>query len=177
MPDPLYLPNLERAGCSLRPWHPDDAPALREACGDEEICRFTTVPHVYSHDAATQWIQRQEARASDRTAIVLAILSPDFAHPVGMVGLFGLDSPERVARLGYWVIARARRRGLATSAARLLSQWAFASLGLAAIYIDREPTNLASAHVAEQLGATHTGFRTVSVKGLVYKLERHTLVR
>jgi RimJ/RimL family protein N-acetyltransferase len=75
------------------------------------------------------------------------------------------------------VIARARRRGLATSAARLLSQWAFASLGFAAIYIDREPANLASAHVAEQLGATHTGVRTVRVRGSVYRLERHTLAR
>ena len=94
-----------------------------------------------------------------------------------MVGLFGLDNPERVARLGYWVIARARRRGLATSTARLLSQWAFASLGPAAIHIDREPRNIASAHIAKKLGATHTGFRTVRVKGSVFKLERHTLPR
>ena len=73
----------------------------------------------YSLDAAAQWIERQRDRATSGTAIVQAIVAPDDQEPVGMVGLFGLDQPERAARFGYWLIARARRRGLATSARRL----------------------------------------------------------
>lgn len=98
------------------------ASALREACGDADICPFTTVPVVYSEDAAVQWIERQRARAAAGTGIVLAIIPTGKQEPVGMIGLFGIDRPEPIARFGYWLIARARGRGLAIDAARALGQ-------------------------------------------------------
>jgi len=171
----LDRPTLDAGNCVLRPWRNDDAAALREACGDEDVCRFTTVPRAFSFDAATQWIGRQRDHATNGTAIVLAIVPLDDHEPVGMVGLFGLDQRERTARLGYWLIGRARRRGLATSAARALGSWAFASLALEAIFIDCEPTNRASARVAEHLGATLGGPRIVWVNGSEVALERHVL--
>ena len=138
---------------------------------------FTTVPRLYSEDAAVQWIGRQHAHASAGTAVVLAIV-PDGEHePGGMVGLFGLDQPGHVARFGYWLIARARGRGLATSAARALGGWAFASLGIEAIAIDCEPGNVASARVGAHLGGTRTGSRRVRVGGAEVELERYTLPR
>jgi RimJ/RimL family protein N-acetyltransferase len=170
----LALPTLDAHDCSLRPWLPDDVAGLREACGDQEICRFTTVPRIYSEDAAAQWIERQHDHAANGTAIVLAIIPADEQTPVGMSGLFGLDK-ERTARFGYWLVARARGRGLATSAARALVHWAFSSLGLETIFIDREPSNLASHGVAERLGATLAGSRHVSVNGLDVELTRHAL--
>jgi RimJ/RimL family protein N-acetyltransferase len=103
----LALPTLDAGDCALRAWTLADAPALREACGDEDICRFTTVPRVYSHSAATQWIVSQRGHASRGTAIVLAIISAREQTPVGMVGLFGLDQSGASARFGYWLIARA----------------------------------------------------------------------
>jgi hypothetical protein len=68
----LELPTLETRDCVLRPWTPEDAGALREACGDEDICRFTTVPRLYSEGAAMDWIGRQHVHASVGTAVVLA---------------------------------------------------------------------------------------------------------
>ncbi len=158
------------------PWALDDAAALRKACGDEDICRFTTVPRVYSHSAAAQWIQRQHDHATRGTAIVLAIIPAREPTPVGMVGLFGLDEPGPTARFGYWLITQARRRGLATSATRALGDWAFSSLALETIFIDREPSNLASARVADRLGATLAGSRRVLVNGSEIELARHALV-
>ncbi|MBO0866642.1 MAG: GNAT family N-acetyltransferase [Mycobacterium sp.] len=49
----LELPTIARFGVELRPWRLTDAPALREACGDKEIMRFTTVPGVFTEEAAT----------------------------------------------------------------------------------------------------------------------------
>lgn len=161
----------------MRPWTVDDAPALREACGDDDICRFTTVPRVYSRAAAVRWIERVRDRAARGDAIVLAIVPAREPTPVGMVGLFGLNEPGQTARFGYWLIERARRRGLATSATCALRDWAFSSLALETIFIDREPSNLASARVADRLGATLAGSRRVVVTGSEIELARHALPR
>jgi [ribosomal protein S5]-alanine N-acetyltransferase len=173
----LELPMLKRRDCELRPWRIEDASALREACGDEDICRFTTVPRVYSESAAVQWIRRQQAHAIARTAIVLAIVATGGSEPVGMIGLFGLDQPERVARFGYWLIARARGRGLAKHAAQALGDWAFAYLEIEALVIDCEPTNQASARIAAYLGAALTGSRLVRAGGAEVELNRYRLSR
>jgi [ribosomal protein S5]-alanine N-acetyltransferase len=173
----LELPTLNAGHCVLRPWTLDDAAALRESCGDEDICRFTTVPRVYSYDGAARWIRRQLEHGTAGIAVVMAIVAAGDQQPVGMVGLFGLHRPERTARFGYWLIARSRRRGLATSAARVLGGWAFASLALEAIFIDCEPTNLASARVAAHLGATLAGSRWVRANGLEVELDRYVLTR
>ena len=170
----LEVPTLEMRDGRLRPWRRDDVPALRAACGDEDICRFTTVPHVFSEEAALLWIERQEARAGAGTAIVLAIVPAGEREPVGMMGLFGLDQPEPIARLGYWLIARARGQGLATGAARALGRWAFAHLAIETLVIDCEPANVASARVAERLGAAFSGSRIVRARAGEVTLDRYT---
>jgi hypothetical protein len=71
----------------------------------------------------------------------------------------------------------ARRRDLATSAARALGDWAFSSLALETIFIDREPGSFASARVADRLGATLVGSRRVVFDGSEIKLVRHALAR
>jgi RimJ/RimL family protein N-acetyltransferase len=173
----LDLPTLTTGDCQLRPWTVEDACALRAASGDSDICRFTTVPWVYSESAAVQWIERQQAHATQGTAIVLAIVPAGEHEPVGMIGLFGLDQPEQVARFGYWLIADARGRGLTIDAARALGGWAFDCLGVEALIIDCEPTNRASARVATHLGATLVASRWVRVEGDEVELNRYRLTR
>lgn len=173
----LELPTLTRFGVTLRPWQIADALALREACGDEQIMRFTTVPGVYSEGAAIGWISRQRQHSEDGTAVVLAIIGPDEPVPVGMAGLFGLDRHDRSARLGYWLLGRARGRGLATAAARALTEWAFDCLALDQVIIDREPSNPASGRVAEKLGAVEGGARLVEYEGSKVQLIRYLVNR
>jgi [ribosomal protein S5]-alanine N-acetyltransferase len=173
----LEVPTLKTPECTLRPWTLEDFSALREAGGDEDICRFTTVPRVYSKDAAIQWIGRQHAHASDGTAIVLALVAPGSQAPVGMIGLFGLDQAEPVARFGYWLIARARGQGLVKDAARALGDWAFACLGIDALIIDCEPINRPSARVAAHLGAALIGSQWVCTGGTEVELHRYRLDR
>ena len=139
--------------------------------------RFTTVPAVYTELSATEWINRQRQHAERGTAIVLAIIGSDERLPVGMVGLFALDHGDRTARLGYWLLGRARGRGLAIAAARALTAWAFYRLDLQVVIIDREPSNLASARVADKLGATKTGVRVVQYEGSGVELVRCVIHR
>lgn len=177
MVKPLELPTIARFGVTLRPWQPTDAAALRQACGDQEIMRFTTIPGVFTDEAAKDWINRTRRRAEDGTAMVLAIVEAGEHFPAGMVGLFGLDRGDGSARLGYWLVNHARGRGLASAAARALVGWAFERLELDEVVIDREASNLASARVAEKLGAIETDAQLVVYQGAEVELIRYVLQR
>jgi RimJ/RimL family protein N-acetyltransferase len=72
-------------------------------------------------------------------------------------------------------VAGWRGRGLAAAATRLVAAWALAELGLSAIHIDREPDNLASARLAELLGAAPVGPRPRVYGDATVELIRHTL--
>jgi len=55
LPDSL---RLRAPGVVLRDWRADDAPALIAVCGDPAVCRFTSVPWVYTPAAAGDWVAR-----------------------------------------------------------------------------------------------------------------------
>ena len=139
--------------------------------------RFTTMPAVYTEEAAADWIRRQQRHAERRTAVVLAITASSDGAPVGMVGLIGLDRDDHTGRLGYWLLGHARGRGIATAAARALTEWAFVHLGLEQVVIDREPGNQPSARVAEKLAAKQTGARLVKYQGSEVELVRYVISR
>lgn len=101
---PISVPTITGDGLRLRPWALADVEALEAACGDPDICRFTTVPHHYTQEAATNWIRRQHKRISDGAGVVLAIEPESVGQPVGLVGLFGLGEPGQTARFGYWIL-------------------------------------------------------------------------
>lgn len=174
---PILVPTMAGAGLRLRPWVLAGAASLEPACGDPDICRFTTVPHQYTQDAAVAWIRRSHQRTTDGIGIVLAIAPESVGQPVGMVGLFGLDEPGPAARFGYWIIREHRGTGLASKAVRLAADWAFSHLDLEPIHIDVEPQNAASRRVAHAAGAQYERQLTRTLIDADVVLERFTLRR
>jgi RimJ/RimL family protein N-acetyltransferase len=155
-PEPFVAPVLRAPGVILRPWARDDAEALEAACGDLDICRFTTVPERYSRGEAEAWIERQHGRLAEG-GVVLAIVPREAPRPVGTVGLFGLGPHQGPPRFGYWVVRDQRGRGLAATAARALGRWARDELAVTELLLDVEPGNGASHRVAAKLGAERLG--------------------
>ncbi len=78
-------------------------------------------------------------------------------RPLGGASLYDHEPAQARARIGYWLAAEGRGRGLATHAVRLLSDWAFADLGLARLEITCAPGNVASQRVAERCGFVREG--------------------
>ena len=74
---------------------------------------------------------------------------------LGCVGINQINRVNLLANMGYWVRARREGRGIASTAARLASGFAFADLGLARIEIVALPDNAASRRVAEKVGARY----------------------
>ncbi|HEY1688489.1 MAG TPA: GNAT family N-acetyltransferase [Solirubrobacteraceae bacterium] len=149
---------LESELLLLRAWHPRDAGALATACGDPEICAFTTVPRRYSQEAAAAWIERQAQRVADGTANVFAIVPRWQEDPIGATWLFDFDTSPS-ARIGCWLLAAHRHDGFGLEATRLLSRWGLSVLGLRRIRLEFLPDNEASRRVCIGLGAIREGQR------------------
>ena len=149
-------PDLCAGAIRLRRWSLDDLACIREASADPRIPEGTTVPAECSDDAGRAFIERQWSRLDNGEGISLAIESGHLARAVGLVVLL-LRPQLGVAGLGYWVVPSARRRGYATCAVRLLSDWALAEIGIERVEAWVEPENAASRRVLETVGFEFEG--------------------
>ena len=128
----------------------------------------------YGREDALAWITAQWERQSVGAGMSLAIADPRRDEALGCIGLqyrpragvapwghepgVGLAfEPDRaMVGVGYWVIERGRRRGLATHAVSLASNWAL-SQGIARIEALTELDNIASQRVLERSGYAREG--------------------
>ena len=135
----------------LRPWTEDDVHALVVACNDPEITHWIPcIPSPYTGEDALAFV-RGEVRPEEHS---LAITLGDVV--VGAIGM-GVNSMNYRGRIGYWVAAPARGRGVCTRALRLLSRWAFDEFELQRLDLVTDPDNLASQRVAEKAGFRREG--------------------
>jgi len=165
---PLPDETVRGDGVVLRPPRAGDAADLVDACADPLIERFVpSLPSPCGDAEATAWI----AAAAGRPELVIA--DPDTDRLLGGCRLYHLSTLDRTAELGYWVAAPARGRGLATAAARALTDFAFRH-GLGRLEILTRPDNPASQRVALAAGYRWEGRR----RGVEYGRDgrRHDLV-
>lgn len=145
---PYPEPNLSDDTVLLRPWETTDLRCVEEASWDPRIPSGTTVPAEFSVDEGRAFIERQWGRQTNGEGLALAIADGASDEAVGQIALLLREQPG-VAGIGYWVIERARNRGLAHRAVRLLSRWALEEGGLARVEALVEPSNIASQRVLE----------------------------
>lgn len=145
------MPRLDTDGCVLRAFRDDDLPLVLAASRDGSITRVTTVPPCADEYAARTWIRLQHARVVDRVGLPFAIADPVTDEALGQVGLWFSGVGAGRARVGYWVAAAHRGRGLSGKALRALAPWAFEA-GVERLELYVEPHNLASQRVAEGAG-------------------------
>jgi ribosomal-protein-alanine N-acetyltransferase len=143
-------PPLSDGVVALRPWRLRDIHYVAEVSRDPEIPLITTVPALYSNEAAVAWIERQWRRLERGEGLSLAIATAETDEAVGAATLMRRESPSR-AGLGYVVAPHARGRGLAVRAVNLLVPWALQS-GFDIVEAMVEPANGASLRVLERVG-------------------------
>ena len=132
---------LVEGNLELRPWQGGDLAAVAEAASDPYV---KEIEHI---DEASAWLQRAQ-EGSD-----LAI-SVD-RDVVGGIGI-GSWQPRR-GSLGYFVLERARGRGIATRAATLLVRWVLTDGEYMPVQATVEPWNVASIRVLERAGLQREG--------------------
>jgi len=103
---------LQQLGVDVRAWRPTDVAALTAAWVDEEIVRFNGVPPDTSAEFAERWIAGAVGQTLESPSIDL-VVEDKHGAVIGEVGL-RIDRSRGLAEVGFWVLANARRQGVAT---------------------------------------------------------------
>ena len=143
-------------GIVVRPHEADDIAPMFAAIGESTatVGRWMSWcnPGYSLHDA-TAWFERSaKAWATDGDR-EFGIFDAASREVLGCVGINQINRLNNFANMGYWVRSSREGQGVASTAARLASGYAFAELGLARIEIVVLPDNTASRRVAEKIGA------------------------
>lgn len=148
----LGTPDLGNEFVRLRPWRPDDAPALVAAWQDPSILAGSIPPDDRTPAGATRWIEGWELRRSSGVALDLVVADPGDDRVLGEIGLSRFDRTRRAAMIGWWTAAPERGRGIATRAVTTLVDWVLDAGRLDAVVAEIAADNHASVHVARVAG-------------------------
>ena len=148
------MPTLKTERLLLRPFRPEDAPAVHARCGNWNVARMLTrVPHPYTRDLAESWIASHEADWLSGEEVTFCI---DLAgEAVGAVSL--RRAAVGIYVLGYWLAEPCWGMGFATEAERRGVQFAFQELGAEKLASGHFLDNPASGRVLEKCGFRYTG--------------------
>jgi RimJ/RimL family protein N-acetyltransferase len=139
----------------LRCWSVEDAVGLNELVGSSLGHLRPWMPWVASEplsvDGRRALIESWEADRLDGGDAVYGVFVD--ARPVGGCGLHRKLGPDGL-EIGYWIAVAHTGHGYATEAARLLTDVAFATVGVEVVEINHDKANVASAGVPARLGFT-----------------------
>ena len=144
---PSEVPTLSHGLVTLRPLGESDIPEIFASCQDPVIPRFTRVPSDYTMAHAEFFVREKTPKSlAERTEFPLAIEYGNGADRkfVGVISFHSMDLPDLVAELGYWISADARGKGIGTTAAKLLTNFGFESMGFERVEALVDVENLAS---------------------------------
>ncbi|MFD4691191.1 GNAT family N-acetyltransferase [Streptomyces sp. NPDC058463] len=159
-------------GLSLRPWQPQDAPAVLRAFAPAEMSRQSGRP-VTSPAEALDWIAGREKERAAGTGYAWAVVRDDVV--LGCVAVTAVNHVHDTGWVSYWTVEGARGGGVAAVGVRALARWAFGDLGLHRLELGHRTNNPASCKVAERAGFAVEGLERGKLRyGEVrYDVERH----
>ena len=155
----IVVPDLRDDDFALRPWRERDLPGLLDGFLDPVVQRFSWAEvEPYTEADGRAFIADRTAQLAAGTGADVAIVeAADEDAILGGASIYDIEAEWRRASTGYWLAPRARGRGIATRAVRLLARWAFEDLGIERLQLTCGPDNLASQRVAERAGFTREG--------------------
>lgn len=149
---PDAVPELLGDTVYLRELTEVDLPAWFARASDRESAAMAGDPVPESMAVGYRLLERNRERFREQTGIRWAIVPMGATDSVGSIGLSVTSKEARVAELGV-VIGRAHwGRGIGTSAGRLVTRFAFDSLGLVEIRAELLQSNVASRRLLEKVG-------------------------
>jgi len=157
----------------LRPLSEDDVTQFVAQQPDDEMRRWLTItaPHVTADVVRADLVRPSEAGWRNGTMAHFAIYGTSSDRLLGTISLRFYR--HEIAEVGYDLMPRARGRGVATRAVKLVSRWAFDELGIERVELRTHPGNVRSQRVAERAGFTREGVERSSRR--LYD-ERHDCV-
>lgn len=152
----VVLEDLD-AGIRLVPFTEDDVGDMARLADEPDVYENTYIPADRGPEFAQGWVGRYVSGWTDGSRAGFTIRSIDDDSFLGFVSLPTLELDKAEAEAGYVVSEKARGRGIATAALRLIARWGLSSLGLRRIYLHIDPGNVGSLRVAERCGFVREG--------------------
>jgi RimJ/RimL family protein N-acetyltransferase len=174
---PIPDPSAPLHGLRLRSWRADDErdlAAVLEGATDPDFRHWNTpLRPIDDRAEAEQYIRRRAEGRAAGISVAFCVTGEGDDIPLGHISLGQIDRALRRGRVGYWVLPRARGRGVATRALDLLSRWAFTELGLHRVELGHAVGNDASCTVAERGGFPYEG----TLRGAMFAAGRRDAFR
>ena len=140
----------------LRPWLPEDAPAVFAACQDPLIARFVPIiPQPYTEADASAFVEARQQDWSGQHERSFAIVDAQTGALLGSIARHGRAAHR--ATFDCWLAPHARGCGIATRALRLICDWTLATTQVVRLDLHTDVENDASGRVAERAGFVREG--------------------
>ena len=130
---------------SIRDITPTDASWIFDACQDEQIQYWTTVPKPYLMEHATSFT------ANALNEYKIWIIENEQNKPVGVISIHTVNE-DSVAEIGYWVAPWGRGMGATKDAIKSLAEYAKTQSDIKSIQATISDLNIASQKVAIAAG-------------------------
>jgi RimJ/RimL family protein N-acetyltransferase len=133
----------------------DDVDGILPAFIDPELREAGNLP-AFDREALIASLEELPNLAANGRLLALAAVDARTGAVVGSATLHHLDAERKIVEIGYFVLPHARRRGIATTITRLISEHAF-SVGIERVAAYVNVGNTASEGVVERAGFTREG--------------------
>jgi RimJ/RimL family protein N-acetyltransferase len=153
----MLLPKLKGEKINLRRHKRSDAQSIYENIKDEEIARYTFIPHPYSITEAYKFIKKCHSDLRSKREFNFGIEDKENGKIIGGIGLSSANLNFRHAEIGYWVAKRFWGKGIGKEALNLGIKFGFEQLGLNRIYARVMHPNKVSAYLLESVGFVREG--------------------
>ena len=144
---------FETERLQIRPWRPEDRPALEQMARDPEMMRHVTAGRTWSDAQLDEFFERQERHLTNHGICFGAVELTGTGEVIGLAGMQPHDDGR--FELGWWIWKTYWGRGYATEAIRPFVAHARDSMGLKLVVAIIDPPNAASKRVAAKLGMRH----------------------
>lgn len=144
----------------IRKFKSNDAPAFFTAVQESVAAVGRWLPWChegYTIEDATEWVTTAEDNWRNDLDYRFIIENEDTGSILGSVGINQIVRAHGVGNLGYWVRSSETSQGVCSRASRQAVHFAFTELGFTRLEIHVLVDNIASAKVAEKIGARYEG--------------------
>ena len=141
---------------TFRCWTEDDEALATSFWGDPRVTAMIDARGRLDAKAIRERLQKDLRTQREHGMQMWPIFLRATGEHVGVCGLRPRDLDRGILELGYALRPEFWGKGLATESARSAIDYAFGSLGAAALFAGHHPDNAASRHTLEKLGFRYT---------------------
>ena len=165
---PTESPTIQYGQFTLRPLCEEYIDAIYQSCQDPLIPQFTTVPSPYTIDLAESFVRTktpqlfEERKAMHWVLTVSKEVSSEALKVngetfIGPFSIHGIEENNHIGEIGYWLNKAVRGHGYGSIGSKMVTNYAFETLGFRRLagLVDRD--NHASKKVLLTAGYEHEG--------------------